>query len=334
MQETERGTTAEFSFVSLCHPQPDHNEVAVRFERASTSSATAAVAAAAAAAKSSPGILTPESADDAARRDTYLLFYVRDMAETLEALQAYDLKRAESLAEQRRLRSAHAAIHHNGHVSVTHTDSQSVRVESSLIVAPSKRNGVCGALIRDPNGMKVRLVEFDRQLVLVSGGACVCLGGWSATIAQRSAVVSVCLQGQGGHLPSGPARPFEQGWFARPEGHVRPAHWEARLAYLVTPAVDVAEVRPGHPWPLRYRRHAPSGFSQPLFVAWQAVRFYETHLCGSEATVVERMKRRPVGQGRNAFGLYADDDELVCSDHQSRGNVHASHPWLVSLAVG
>ena len=36
MQETERGTTAEFSFVSLCHPQPDHNEVAVRFERATS----------------------------------------------------------------------------------------------------------------------------------------------------------------------------------------------------------------------------------------------------------------------------------------------------------
>ena len=64
---------------------------------------------------------------------------------------------------------------------------------------------------------------------------------------------------------------------------MRPVSWESRLAYLVAPAAEAAE----------------------------AVRFYETHFCGSEATVMERMKRRTQHRARDAFGLFKSQDDEV-----------------------
>jgi len=43
----------------------------------------------------------------------------------------------------------------------------------------------------------------------------------------------------------------------------------------------------------------------------QVVRFYETHFCGPEATVVRRMKRRPVDRARDAFGLKHGKEKTV-----------------------
>lgn len=173
MSEVDRGATQEFSFVTMAHPQADRNEVGVRFERAAESAASAAVAAAAAAAASkdaSSGALSGDTPEDVARRDTYLLFYVSDLANTLAGLRAYDERRAAAEADKQRFRVVRKHIHGSASApgSPGSDAARGVTVRSSIIVPPSRQHGLLAAVVRDPNGMRVRLIEFERNYVLVS----------------------------------------------------------------------------------------------------------------------------------------------------------------------
>ena len=171
MSEVDRGATQEFSFVTMAHPQADHNEVGVRFERAAESAASAAVAAATAAAAmkdAARGALSGDTPEDVARRDTYLLFYVRDLATTLAGLRAYDERRAAAEADKQRFRVVRKHIHGAATPPGSPaSDAKAVTVRSSIIVPPTRKHGLLAAVVRDPNGMRVRLVEFERNYVLV-----------------------------------------------------------------------------------------------------------------------------------------------------------------------
>jgi len=177
MQEMERGHTQHFSFLTLAHPQPDQSEVAVRFEQAVVSPATQAAAlrlSEAEAKRKDEIALDGQSDAELARRDTYLVFYVRDMQTALDGIRQYDSRRAKAAAEKLRVQHARAAYqnHTTRIVGAAGAVLPRVRVRSSLVIPPTRKHSMLSAIVRDPNGMHVRLIEFTRDLVLVRFCCC------------------------------------------------------------------------------------------------------------------------------------------------------------------